>query len=485
MKNSEAPAAPSDPGTGMTPEDSPISRRADGVPIEWTPAIQGILKRVTLAGCLAMVYVEFTGSAAQVEYARSLGATEFHFGVLGAIPSAALLLQFLSAFWLNRLRYRKRVWIPLMTLHRLVPVAVAIVPYAMPAADSHTWVWTMLGLLALSHGLGNLGVPMWFGWMADLLPPRHLAEYWSMRRRAQAFTSACALLASAGFFWWLSAVDIRVTFLAASLAGAAAGVADILLFIGVPEPPNARPADGGWASFTAPFRDAEYRPFIVFSAYWSFAATWSFPFFRLYMLTELGLSLPATMALFLVHALGGALFTANFGRLIDKMGQRPVIILCTALKSGIVLAFLFVTPASAAWVLAPVFVFDNIMNTGLLIGHNGYVLRESPRENRGMYVAAVQACSGLAGAAAALIAGDLLQRWDGYAEVWMGMAMNHYHLVFAIGIVLRLGAIAMALRIREPRSQATDEVLIQTVMPAMMRWMRAPAGFFSREQKGD
>ncbi len=56
-----------------------------------------IMNRVTVAGCLAMVFMYATIGAQRTEFVRSLGATKFHFGVIGAIPPFMLGLQFISA----------------------------------------------------------------------------------------------------------------------------------------------------------------------------------------------------------------------------------------------------------------------------------------------------------------------------------------------------------------------------------------------------
>jgi MFS family permease len=181
--------------------------------------------------------------------------------------------------------------------------------------------------------------------------------------------------------------------------------------------------------------------------------------------------------LFVFHALGGMLLADRFGRLGDRVGLRPVIIMCVLLKSAIVLAFLFSRPGWRVLVLLPFFTLDNMINTGLLTSHSTYMLKFSPRNNRTMYVAAVLATSGLAGAAASLSSGLLLQCLRDQTWRFLGEEWNHFHAVFAVGVALRLLAIPVATIIKEPKSQPADKVITEIVGPAVLRRLVLPVEY--------
>ena len=92
----------------------------DGENMPW------IMRRIIHAGCLAMVFMQATGGAHRTEFFRLLGASEFHFGVIGAIPPALLFLQFISALIENHLHFRKWIWIVLMSVRRGLFVLIAM-----------------------------------------------------------------------------------------------------------------------------------------------------------------------------------------------------------------------------------------------------------------------------------------------------------------------------------------------------------------------
>ncbi len=171
-----------------------------------TSALRKAMSRIIWGGCLALVFMEFTGGAPCVDFYRALGATEFQFGVIGAVPLLMLLLQFMSAIWSIRLRRRKYIWISMTILHRLLLLPLAFLPWWFPAASPTVLVWGVIGILSCSQLLANAAVPMWFAWMGDLLPHDTLNAFWARRRRWMALTHGGVMLLSALFFWRLREV---------------------------------------------------------------------------------------------------------------------------------------------------------------------------------------------------------------------------------------------------------------------------------------
>ena len=439
-----------------------------------------IARRITFAGCLAMVYMEFTGSTPLIEYSRRLGMTDFEFGILGAIAPAMLPFQFLSGLLLQRIRSRKRLWIPLVATCRFFPVPIALLPWLFPEAGNRAWIWGMLALIAAGEILANLGIPMWFSWMGDIIPRDIMSEFWARRRRWLVLSQFSALVVVAAAFWLFQKLDVRVTYLILASIGAAAGVWDILLFLKVPEPPMEVKPRMEPRLILQPFKDPMFRRFIFFWSYWSFAATFSFVFFRLYMLETLRLSPDAVNLLYCCHALGGALFTEHFGILGDRVGNRPVMILCSLLKSWVVIAMLLARPGLAVLILVPSFLLDNMLNTGLFVSQNTYLLRQSPKANRPLYIAAVMATSGLCGAAGSFVSGQWLEVIGDRSWHFWGTDWNRFHVVFAISALLRILSVFLAVRIREPKSLPSEEVLTEIIGPAIYRRLSIPVDFVWR-----
>lgn len=455
-------------------------------PAEADALVRRSMRTIIWAGCLAMVYLNCTHGAQHAQFARALGASEIHFGVLGALPPMLLFLQFVAGLRASRMRRRKPLWIGLMVLARTLPLPVALLPWVIPATPPMLRVWSLIALTAGEVALSTYSTPLFFAWLGDLLPHENLNAFWARRRQWLSFSQAGSMLATALFFYLFKAVPITHTFLVVSIVGAIAGVWDILLFIGVPEPPVERSETPRLARLLEPFRDQQFRLFMVNSTTWTFAAMLSAPFMQIYLLKEMGLAVHWVLGLFMFHALGGALFARSIGTMIDSVGHRPLIILCTALKSLITIAMMLIVPGFWLLILIPVFLLDNMLNTGLLVARNGFMLTLSPRENRPMFIAAVLATSGLAGGVAALLGGYLLEHLPSSLGQIGAYNVTAYRAVFALSAVLRLLNMISAGAIREPQSREPREVLIEVIGPAVLRWLRFPVGYFSRhEGRGD
>ena len=200
-----------------------------------------------------------------------------------------------------------------------------------------------------------------------------------------------------------------------TVVGTVCGVCDLLLFYKVVEPSVQRGPSPRLRDILAePFRNREFRRYISFMCFWNFAAMTGAPFIVLYLLTEVGMDLFHVMLLTTLSWVGGAMFSRTLGRWADSHGSQPVLVMCVALKSTIMLSLLFVphSPTIAFWILAPCFMLDAVLNAGILIANNGFMIKNSPTENRTMYIAATQAVAGMVGGVTSILSGWLLKSMD-------------------------------------------------------------------------
>jgi MFS family permease len=434
-----------------------------------------IMRRVTFAGCLAMVFMYLSKGAQETEFIRSLGASKFHFGVIGAIMPLMLGLQFISALAINHLPYRKWTWITLMVAHRALVIVLALLPWIFPGGSDSFLVWSFIGLTALGQCMGTFGAPVFMSWMGDLLPKSTQTEFWGSRRKWLSWTGAVTMLLVAGFFYAFKDVDIRVTYLIVAVIGSVAGVLDILLFVKIPERRAQLSTEPHLVRLLQPFRNKAFIRLISWSAMLAFGTMFGAVFIRLFLLEEVGLKVHVVVLLFTCHALGGAMFARSMGRIGDKVGNRPVIVMCTALKALVVLSMALVQPGWWVWLLIPVLMFDNMLNSGLQMSRTGFMLKQSPDENRVMYVTAVLACTGLAAAAGSLTGGYVLEHVlppDGVQL--LGLSVSSFRVVFLISAGLRLLSFGVSLRLHEPGSQTAPAVFMRVIRPAAIRWIQVP-----------
>jgi len=422
--------------------------------VPWS--LESAKRAIVVAGCCAMAYTQLTTSPATVQFARSMGATGFHIGILGALPLGLVCMQLFSAVAVQHLSRRKPLWMAVSIVQRMIFLPAALGPWLWPDVEPMVWVWTLIGLTAVNHGMLHFGTPLWLSWMGDYLPHAGLNRFWGVRHSSQQWTAALALLANALFFFH-SGVDVRGAFAAIITLGAILGVTDILLFTRVYEPPIGRRAETSlWQALSGPFRQRDFRGFIFYSCFWNLAAMVGAPFISMYLLEHVGMDLFHILMLWTISWVGGALLSKQLGHWAEHFGQRPVLILCTAFKS-LNMAGLLLCPADptiAFVVLAPIFMIDAFLNAGIAIANNGFMIKNSPRENRTMFIAAGTGFAGMVGGAASIFAGAMIAISDQWSCTVAGATFVNFHVLFGISMILRLVSALLATRVSEPASAA-------------------------------
>ncbi|MEO8496774.1 MAG: hypothetical protein ABI614_17025, partial [Planctomycetota bacterium] len=166
--------------------------------------------------------------------------------------------------------------------------------------------------------------------------------------------------------------------------------------------------------------------------------------------------------------------------LIEQFGHRPVLILCNAFKATNMLALLLVppNPTLALAVLTPVFMLDALLNAGIAVASSGFLIKNSPQENRTMYIAAGTALAGMVGGITAVGAGAILRGMSGWSMDWGGWTYNGFHMLFAVSLLLRLASIGLARRVHEPNSSSTRHVALQLIGATPFRILSFPVGLY-------
>lgn len=443
-------------------------------------------KTIVFAGCLGMAYTQLTLCPAGIEFARHLGGSGLHIGILGAIPTGMLFLQFLSAVVANHLKYRRGLWMAVSMVQRLILLPVALGPILFPDISPMTWLWGFVGLSVLNHGLLHFATPLWMSWMGDYLPRSRLSRFWGVRHLWMQWAGAVSLL-FASYLLQSYADQIQTAFAILIVIAAVLGVADILLFWPVDEPPVTKIAETRITRVLAePFRNRDFRSFISFMSFWHFAAMIGAPFISLFLLAEVGMSLSRLLLLWVFCWVGGAVCSARIGRLAERFGHRPILILCTMLKSSNMIALILVPndPDVAFQILVPVFILDSILNAGFVVATNGFMLTKSPSGNRTMFIAAGTALAGLIGGITSIICGAILT-WTSLDTVVFGVPFSSYRMLFLVSMLFRLGSLLLAVRIRESDSLGTRHVVSQLIGASPLRLIHFPVGLFRMNTPDD
>jgi MFS family permease len=401
--------------------------------------------------------------APRIKYLTELQATAFDFGLIAGIGAFALSFQLVGSVISNRLSRRKPVWMVVAILHRLLYAGLLAAPFLF--TDSKHRLWWIIAFVLLHDALAHVSVPLWLSWMADLVPRNSMSLHWARRQKfITAANTVFMVLVAFGFDYFEKNGQVILGYNLLAIAGIILGVADIVMFAGVPEPPH-EPLRGGRfvETLVQPLKDPQFRPFLVFMAYWHFTIFLAAPFFGVFMIEELKMSVKTVQLLGVAGALGVVVASNYWGLLCDTFGFRRTMEIIAFGKIFAPLIFVLTPPDPRFGIpfLAVMMFVDGLLNAGMTLAPQGVMLKSTPKRNRTMYIAVVNFLSvGTMAAIAPILAGKIIDLLNHLGSVGFGpYRFGGYHWVFLASVVLRFGSVPLARRIHETKEISLDAVL--------------------------
>ena len=145
-----------------------------------------------------------------------------------------------------------------------------------------------------------------------------------------------------------------------------------------------------------------------------------------------------------------------WGRLVDRCGARPVLVVCSVGIAFVPLIWLFPT-ADRLWPIA----IEAIVSGALWGGHGiaafDASIGVSPRRGRPFYLAAFATAGGLGFAIASIVAGVLASTLAGPLHA-AGSSWSEMHVLFLLSAIGRGAAAVLALRIDEPTARSVPQL---------------------------
>ena len=494
------------------------------------------LRMVTVAWMFGVVWMVGVGGSHVRSFCRMLGFDDFAFGLMNAIPSLAAFVQIAATIMVERSGLTKFHFIEVTTISRAMWLLIPLIPLVLPAPSPGA-VAAMLAVLTIATLMAHMGAPAWYTWMGDLIPRRIRGRYMAQRDRL------CKLIQVAAVIIIGIIIDqarvagapetatgqprLLITACIVLFVGAVFGVVDILTFYGIREimPPVAekfrqpavdirvaRPKAPGLAGGAAylwryaaaavrqvlvePLADRSFRYYVGYGLVLTFAMTVGGWYYWLLAMEHLGLGNLATMSLFMaIGPFSGILSAGLWGRLIDRWGRRPVLIIAT---SGIAMAILpwflarpdtpcpvFVaaavnwasmhvgglfgrpvaligphTPAGAFMII----LCNNLVSGSCWVGVNlaqtGIQLGFADGEGRSKYVASSAVLMSIGGVLGGLVGGTVTEWLHNHAPAPFGpFRWVNWHAALAIDMCARMAALALAIRMPDPGSGRVRDIL--------------------------
>lgn len=434
--------------------------------------IRTSLKASTADSVLASVYSLGTGGILLSNLLVELGASPVVFGMLSSIPMLVNLIQPLGAYLSERSTSRFQYSLRTHGIGRLLwlVLVIGIVSASLGVIDAHQLVILTLLIVLFSNLLGGLGTASWLSWVAMIVPRRLRGRYFGTRNSAASLTNlVCVPMAGLVVSHWYGGTlqgygIVLLTSIVFGIVGlgcqsfqvdmnpqsqntyygkspqtseiqsevAKDESSEVLQSIHLPQD---QLANSIW-------KNSNFLVFLLYFSFWTLAVNLSSPFFNLYMLDTLDLDVSYVTIYNSLQAGATLLMLILWGKLADKIGNRPILI-CIGILVGVTpLLWLGIgVNRLDIWLWLPLL---HILIGGtwaaIDLCNNNIQLGIAPSKNQSIYFATAAAVAGASGALGTTIGSFLVQ----FAQ--SGGLLG----LFALSGIFRLVALVPLMFLQEP-----------------------------------
>ncbi|MDR2600075.1 MAG: MFS transporter [Oscillospiraceae bacterium] len=398
-----------------------------------------LLNIIVLSVAVGMFLFSAQGGVAFVGYASALGAGEFAFGLISALPVLASLLQIPASYLVEKTGKYKTVFLVNGVIQRISWIVIAFIPFLFPVEESY--LWALVILVTLAAMCGSFLAITHTTLLASVIPMEARGRYITTRQKVM---TACGMVVGLFIALILDYVPGFTGYTIVFAVGGVAGLIDILMyasvsFSGIPRKPKQYSI---FSSIKSSIASPKTRNYFIFWMFWSLAINLSVPFFNKYAIDVLLLSY-VSMIFFgqIVSQLLALFVLSTWGRFLDRYGSVPMMMISATVATLGISVWLFASPGSV-WVI---FLFNFIgglfwcANEACMVNMQ---ISHTPSEGRPAALAVYAVLTSIAAATSFIIGGFLLETLSPIMEnlnfTFMGTHFDHYKVLFSITIVARL-----------------------------------------------
>ena len=375
-------------------------------------------------------------------------------GLILAAPQLAGLLRLGAPALIGRLASRKQFCLAAYLCSGLViaTLPMAAAPGRLPTAAASLTV--MVTLWCLYQLLEYLGTVALWSWLADLAPQAVRGRFLGRRERWMAAGQAAAMLSSGLFVWgWQETrpdTPRWIGYAIPAMLGAAFIVAAVVPLALMPNVVGhqAKRENVSLRAMWAPLTDSRLLRLLAFRCWISlFNGVIQSPQ-SLFPNRVLGIRLFTMLALKVGLRLGQWTVSPRLGRLVDRLGNRPVLVVSLLVVAQGPLFYFLASPQRPWWIIGAWMCW--IAWAGLNIGLPNLMLKIAPIESNTPYIATWFAVADLCHGLSTILGGVLFDKYRNTVFPGLGVVLDYYHAAFLFGwITWSLGVIVLLWLVHE------------------------------------
>jgi HEAT repeat protein/MFS family permease len=337
--------------------------------------------------------VTWPGNVFLTGLALLLGCNAFQIGIIAAIGPLLSAVYLPAARLLERAGRRKPYYLSVVLVHRSVYFFLLILPFFAAQMSPSLQRWLLVLIVFVSQFFGIFNSVAWMSWMSDIIPEDRRGAFFGRRN-----------MLCGGLWMGLSYlvgkfVDAHKTLGGYTLVYVIATILALVALVFAmrqPDPPLAvsdkRPSLSElWKGI---YGSRGFRNFLLFQVAWGFTTSLAGPFYNVYMLDNLHITLAKITLWGIISGIVSTITQPYWGTLGDRAGNRSTLLF--ALIGSCVTAFgwLLVTPENIEWMMIFIFGLSGFFDTGAGLISFNILLGILPEKNKPSYIAVYEAIVG-------------------------------------------------------------------------------------------
>ncbi len=424
------------------------------------------LRFVVLDGLLAEAMTTFTGGTFIIAMAILAGASNAVLGVLAALPTFANLFQIFSIWLIKMLRNRRAIVVTCSVAARLPLLVIGL--SALVGIRS-SLLNILLIVLFLHYFFGSISGLSWNAWMKDLVPENRLGSFFAKRSSyTQALNAALSLALALGVDYIGRNVPSKLpgTYGLMFLIGGLLGLAGVYVLARTDEPVTIIEKENVLKMLVRPLRDGNFFRLLAFNSVWTFAMNLATPFFIVFMLKAVQLSISTIIALTIVGQVASVLTVRAWGAYADKYSNKTIIAISSPLYIMCLIAWCYVGLYQQATLnlilLLVIHIITGASTAGINLSITNLGLKLAPKESAVAYLSSRNLIVALSGTAAPVLGGYLADyfskrslevnvQWasPGVTQIIHLISLHEWNFLFLTAALLSIIALQLLIYVRE------------------------------------
>ncbi len=426
------------------------------------------------AGCGFTIWfsVGTTQPIFNVFLTNHLGASSTQLGLLVGLIQLSAVFHLLAIFIYGNLKERKKYYITMHFIHRSFALILAgITFYVGRSGNSSIAVKIIILMVAISWSFANASSSGWWSWIADLIPDKVRGSFFGKRSSIMQIVNIIWFMTVSITLDTLTNINIFYIYSIVFLIAAVAGIADVILFMFVPEPVQENKTKINLKDFLEPLRN---RNFVLNSfslGLGVFAINVFAPFAAPYITSADTIGAPNTWLgiMFVISQMIWILVVPFWGVVMDRFGRKPVVMM-GCLISLSYLGYLILNGENYVFVLPVIALIGGLFTPAFWEGINQLMLTLTPVKNRTAFVSWNFTIIGIVSSGGAYLGGLLKDKTEGVTmNLTDSISLNNTHFIILLSVALLFLTMLILSMVKEPKGKELGFVVTRIARPGIFR----------------